>query len=274
MTMELTKTLGRRTSRLFCRLQDEGTTVFDLGKAAALMKVTRPQAAGILYAAGKRGLVTPVKRGLYNLVPFELGSTTFHLEDRYLLVRESLGDMQYFLSHASAFDIHQLATQPNFDVYVSSPRRRKNINLGGSLVHFVWTPAKRFFGYRSMKLGNTQLCVSDLERTLVDGVSMPAYCGGLVEVAKAFFTAKTRLDCAKLIKYARDYQIGAVLRRAGFLMELLKLADKAVLDELAADLPAGYVKLDPDLPAEGGRDPKWGLQLNVSREEIENALSH
>jgi hypothetical protein len=82
-------------------------------------------AASILHAAAKRGLVTPVKRGLYNLVPFELGSATFHLDNRYVLVRESLGDKPYFFSYASALDIHGLATQPSFDVYVKYSVRRK-----------------------------------------------------------------------------------------------------------------------------------------------------
>ena len=272
--MELTKTLGRRTSQLFSSLHDQGTTVFNLEKAAEAMKVSRPRAARLLYAAQQRGLVTSVMRGLYNLVPFELGSATFHLENRYLLVRESLGDTAYFLSHASAFDIHQLATQPSFNVYVSSTHRRKNINLGGSPVHFVWMPAKRFFGYETRDVGGVRLVVSDLERTLLDGVSIPAYCGGIVEVAKAFFIAKTRLNAGKLIEYAHDLQKGVVLRRVGFLMELFDLLDRAALDKLAASLPTGYVKLDPDLPAEGQYTSRWGVQLNVTREEIKNAVSH
>jgi predicted transcriptional regulator of viral defense system len=272
--MNPTKTLGRRTSRLFSSLHDQGATVFDLEKAATAMKVSRRRAADLLYAARKRGLVTPVKRGIYNLVPFELGSTTFHLEGRYLLVRETMGDIPYFLSHASALDIHQLATQPSFDVYVSSPHRRKRMNLGGSPVRLVWMPAKRFFGYETRDVGGTRLVVSDLERTLLDGVSMPAYCGGFVEVAKAFFIAKARLNAEKLIKYANNLQKGVVLRRVGFLMELFNLADKATLDKLAASLPTGYVKLDPDLPDEGRYNSRWGVRLNVSPEEIENAVSH
>ncbi|OGA03030.1 MAG: hypothetical protein A3H35_03425 [Betaproteobacteria bacterium RIFCSPLOWO2_02_FULL_62_17] len=272
--MKATKTLGPRTSRLFSGLHDQGRTVFDIAKAAALMGVSTPEAAGILHAAAKRGLVTPVKRGLYNLVPFELGSATFHLEDRYVLVRESLGNMPYFLSHASALDIHQLATQPNFNVYVTSTRRRKNINLGGAMTHFVWAPPARFFGYQTMKVGNVRLVVSDIERTLIDGVAHPAYCGGLIEVAKAFFMAKPRLDKLQLIKYAQAFQKWAVVRRTGFLMELFNCADKGTLNDIARSLPAGYVRLDPDFTADGARDKKWGLVLNVTREELEQAVSH
>jgi predicted transcriptional regulator of viral defense system len=272
--MDQGKTLGFRTSRLFVGLHDEGRAVFNLSKAATLMGVPRARAAVLVHAAAKRGLVTPIKRGLYNLVPFELGSTSFHLEDRYLLVRESLGDMPYFLSHASALDIHGLATQPNFDVYVTSTRRRKSINLGGSQTHFVWAPESRFFGYAKVRAGTADAVVSDIERTLLDGVSLPGYCGGFIEVAKAFFMAKNRLDSKKLLEYGRRFGKHAVLRRIGFLLELFQLADKLTLDELAGSLPAGYVRLDPDLPAEGASNARWGLKLNVSPSEIENAVSH
>lgn len=272
--MHTAKTLGSRTSRLFSGVHDTGKTVFNLDAASSLMGVTRSQAASLLYAAAKRGLVTPVKRGLYNLVPFELGSATFHLEDRYVLVRESLGDRPYFFSHASALDIHQLATQPNFDVYATSPVRRKNMNIGGSMTHTVWVPPGRFFGQQSVKVGNVTLSVSDVERTLVDAVSIPNYCSGFIEVAKAFFMAKAKVDSAKLVAYALDYGKWSVARRAGYLLECFGMAPQSVLDGLAGSLPAGYSKLDPDLPKKGASSAKWGLILNVSREEIANAVSH
>ena len=267
------KTLGFRTAKLFAGVHDTGKTVFTLDAACTAMGVDRHQAASLLHAAAKRGLVTPVRRGLYNLVPFELGSATFHLEDRYVLVRESLGDMPYFLSHASALDIHQLATQPNFEVYVTSTVRRKTMNIGGSTTHMVWAPANRFFGQQSVKLGNAMIAVSDIERTLVDAVSIPSYCGGFIEVAKAYFLAKGKVDISKLIAYAIEYKKWCVIRRSGYLLEFFGMAPSRILNKFARGLPLGYSKLDPDLPKEGLPCAKWGLTLNVSRDELTNAVS-
>lgn len=185
-----------------------------------------------------------------------------------------MGNTPHFLSHASAFEIHQLATQPSFDVFVTSTSRRKNINLGGSLTHFVWAPETRFFGYTLLRVGDNELSVSDIERTLLDGVSLPENCGGLVEVAKAFLAAKSRIDIQKLLVYIGRFDKISVARRAGFLLELLGLADSRLLDDLAKTLPPGYVRLDPTMPDEGKSNPKWGLKLNVSIEQIKNAVSH
>src|ERR1700722_12385221 len=67
------KTLGRKTALLFTKLHDRDQLIFDLPTAAELMGVDRPHAVDILHLAAKRGLITPVQRGVYNLVPFELG---------------------------------------------------------------------------------------------------------------------------------------------------------------------------------------------------------
>lgn len=269
------KTLGPKTALLFTKLHDQDRLVFDLTTAAQLMQVDHTHASGILHAAVKRGLVTPLRRGLYNLVPFEMGSVSFHLENRYAIVGESMGDKPYYLSHASALDLHHLATQPSFDVYVSTTHRLATRNLGGATVHFVTTKSSRFFGCAPHDLGKGQkVTVSDLERTLVDGLALPEYCGGIVEVAKAIFMAKSRFDADKLIGYARRMDRDAILRRLGFLLETLGMANAALLDSIKAGLPAGAVKLDPDLPLEGPHHAKWGLRLNVSADEILKAVSH
>jgi len=268
------KTLGSRTAKLFAGIHDTGTTAFTLRTAASLMGVSHSQAASILHAAAKRGLVTPVKRGLYNLVPFELGSATFHLDNRYVLVRESLGDKPYFFSYASALDIHGLATQPSFDVYATYCVRRKNMNIGGSMTHIVYMPPSRFYGQQELQVADARVMVSDVERTLVDALAIPGYCGGLIEAAKAFFMAKPRLNSSKLIEYAQRYKKWSVLRRTGYLLEIFELAARSTLEDLARTLPRGYSRLDPDLPKDGLSNSKWGLILNVSPEELLNAVSH
>lgn len=242
--------------------------MFDTNTAAQIMGVPNRHAAVLLHAATKRGLVTHIKRGLYNLVPFELGSTTFNLEDRYVLVHESLAGKPYFLSHASAMEIHQLTTQPNFEVYVTVLNRLDSLNLGGSPVHFVTSRPDRFFGYEHRAGSPNKICVADIERALLDGLVRPHYCAGLVEVAKAFFIAKGRFSTEKLTQYCRRFGSGAAIRRMGFLLEVLGLATAEELAAIAASLPPATVKLDPDAPLSGPHIAKWGLRQNIDTDEI------
>jgi predicted transcriptional regulator of viral defense system len=269
------KTLGRKTALLFTKLHDRDQMIFDLPTAAELMGVDRPHAVDILHLAAKRGLITPVQRGVYNLVPFELGSTDFHLENRYAILAASMLGKPYYLSHSSALDLHGLVTQPSFEVYVSILNRLATRNQGGALVHFITTREPQFFGYALHDLGNNQkVFASDLERALIDGFTRSKYCGGMVEVAKAVFMGKSRINFEKLNAYARRMNTDATIRRLGFVLETLGLGDRTPLADLQTGLPAGAVKLDQELPLEGAHSSKWGLRLNVSAEEILKAVSN
>ncbi|MGH8325361.1 MAG: type IV toxin-antitoxin system AbiEi family antitoxin domain-containing protein [Steroidobacteraceae bacterium] len=275
MTSSL-KTVGPRTARLITKLYDRNQLVFDLNTAAELMETDRVRARSVLHAATRRGLVTRVQRGLYNLVPFELGSATTHLQNRYELAAALMGSRPYFLSHASALDLHHLATQPSFAVYVSTPYHLANRNLAGSELHFVTIPADRMFGVISHDLGERRTVrVSDIERTLIDGLTMPEHCAGIIEVAKAFSMARSRLALDKLLTYAHELRRGSVIRRLGFLLETLGLAPLATLEALRVQLPPGAVALDPALPVKGARwSRRWGLRVNVTAEEVRRAVSH
>lgn len=270
------KTLGPRTARLFTTLYDRNQLVFDVKTAAELMETDRARARFILHAAVRRGLVTRVQRGLYNLVPFELGSATSHLQGRYELAAALMGTRPYFLSHASALDLHRLATQPSFSVYVSTPSRLAGRNLAGNDLHFVTIPADRMFGVISHDLGEGRTVrISDIERTLIDGLTLPEHCGGLIEVAKAFSMGRSRFDSERLLAYAHALGRGSVIRRLGYLLETLDLMPQAALEALQEHLPPGAVVLDPGLPTKGARwNRRWGLRLNVAPDEVRQAVSH
>lgn len=270
------KTLGPKTARLFTTLHEQNRLVFDLKTAADAMQTDHVHATSILHAAIKRGLVTPIKRGLYNLVPFEMGAVTSHLQDRYEIIATSMGSIPYCFSYASALDLHRLVTQPVFDSYVSTTRRTSTKRIAGTLVHFVTTPQDLFFGTETVRIRDQfSVVVNDLERSLVDGLVNPAYCNGFVEVAKAFFMAKSRLDLTKLISYSKKIRRDSVIRRLGFILETLQLAPSQILDELAQYLPTGTSVLDPTLPVvNASRNSKWGLRLTVTADEILKAVSN
>ena len=110
--------------------------------------------------------------------------------------------------------------------------------------------------------------MSDLERTLLDGVKLPGYCGGMIEVAKAFSIKHDQIDPQKVIDYAAKLDVGAVYRRLGFLMELYQIGDRIYWEFLQTKLTRTYQLLDPDLPQEGHHIAKWRLRLNISEDEL------
>jgi predicted transcriptional regulator of viral defense system len=268
------KTLGPLSAHLIATLYSRNRPLFHFREAAEILGGRAP-ASKALEQLNKHGIVTRLKSGLFRLVPFELGFEREYLGNPYLVARELvLGGYkgvkeEYYLSYGSAFDLHQLITQPQLIVYTSSPRMMRSRMIQGTEFRFVRCKTEDLFGITEMWIDkNEKICVSDLERTLLDGLKQPIYCGGFSEVAKGFSIKHQAIDPQKLIDYAVKLGVGAVNRRLGYLMELYNIGLRIHWEFLQTTLTPTYQLLDPELPAEGHHIAKWRLRLNIPQEEL------
>ena len=256
-------------ANLIMALYDSGRTMFTTAEAAQITGLTVAIVSSLLHKAGKRGLVSQLKRGLFVIVPPELGSSAEYSGNPYLIARYLANEAPYFLSHGSAMELHRMVTQPQFVTFVSSTKRIPNQTLHGNQFRFILLKAKDFFGNAKHWVTKQESVeISDLERTVLDGLRHPKYCGGITDVAKGLWMRHTDMRVAKLLEYANRLRVGSVYRRLGYLLELFGIATESELQPLRSVLTATYVPLDPSLPHEGSHLAKWRLQLNVPAEEL------
>ncbi|MCC6334912.1 MAG: transcriptional regulator [Myxococcales bacterium] len=266
---EPTKTLGPQAARLVAILHERGRTLFthaDVKKIAGLSaKSARNLVAGLV----NRGLATRLKPGLFILVPFELGREREYLGNPYVVARELADTPEYYVSHASAMDLHQMVTQPQLAVFVMSPKAIRPRMVLGTEFRFVRCKRENLFGIVEVWATKTErVHVSDLERTVIDGLKQPEHCGGLTEVAKGFWMRRDAIAVPKLVDYALRLGVGAVVRRLGFLLETFEIDAPAEIERLRAALTATYAPLDPLMPAEGPWHARWRVRVNVEPDEL------
>jgi predicted transcriptional regulator of viral defense system len=265
-----TKTLGPRAAQLLTDLYEMRRTTFTLADVASITRLSPVAARNLVHKAQLRGLVTRLKPGLYNLVPFELGRATEYIDSPYLIARELADKAPYFLSHGTAFELHRMVTQPSFTVYVSCTRRIRPQTVGGYDFRFVHLTTEQEFGVAKHWVDKDRfVMISDMERTIIDGLRHPEFVGGITEVAKGLWMKRGELKINRLVEYARRLGVGAVVRRLGYLLEHFRLADAATLEPLSNMLTATYQRLDPLLPAKGTHVSRWRIQLNVIPEELD-----
>ena len=72
----------------------------------------------------------------------------------------------------------------------------------------------------------------------------------------------------RLVDYALQLGVGAVIRRLGFLLETCEVQAPDEIARLRNNMTATYHVLDPVLPPGGKFSSRWRLRLNVSPEEI------
>ena len=264
------KTLGPRAAQLLTELHELRRSTFTLADVRAITGLSASAARNLVHKAQQRGLLTRLKPGLFNLVPFELGRATAHIGSPYLIARELAGTAPYFLSHGTALELHRMVTQPNFTIYVSCTRRVRPQTVGGYDFRFIHITTEQEFGVVKHWIDKEHVVmVSDIERTVIDGLRHPAFAGGITEVAKGLWMKREALNVERLIDYAQRLGVGAVVRRLGYLLEQYGLADASSVEPLRRLLTATYQRLDPLLPAEGAFVSRWRLQLNVTPEELE-----
>jgi predicted transcriptional regulator of viral defense system len=264
------KTVGRQMASLLAGLYDQSQTTFALADAQRITGLSSTVASSLLHKAVRRGLVSRLKPGVFVIVPPELGSTKEYAGDPYLTATKLAGDAPLFISHASAMEIHRMVTQPQLVVFGSSSKRLRSRVLHGTEFRFVFVRSEQYFGtVKHWVTKQEAVEVSDLERTVIDGLRQPEYCGGVTEVAKGLWMRHDDINATRLVDYALRLGIGAVIRRLGYLLELYGLASETELARLRKELTDTYLLLDPMLPKEGVHLRRWRIQLNVTAQELE-----
>ena len=263
------KTLGPQAAKLVTMLHERSRTIFRLEDVRKITGLSDASARSFVRKLVDRGVAARLKPGLFVLVPFELGQERRYLGNPLVVAREIMRGEDYYLSHATAMELHGMLTQPQLVVTVTTPKPRRSVTTLGVPFRFIRCRRRHLFGLTEHWVTKQeQVHVSDLERTIIDGLKQPEYCGGVTEVAKGLWMRRQDLKVDRLLAYAKRLGVGAVLRRLGFLLETYEMAGASNLDRLRNALTATYVRLDPVLPAEGKRLRRWRLQLNVDPEEL------
>ena len=254
-------------------LANEGDRVFSIDRArefAPRAGVRDSYLGEALYHLRQTGWIVPLRRGLYALASTVPGVTPAHEFE----VAMALADPAA-ISHWSALHYHGLTTQVPRTTFVlttpeaSVPRLRgRSVEqprdgclINDAVYRFVQVRPGRFFGTKQVWVGDARVSITDLERTLVDGLTMPQHCGGFAEVLHAFEIAGPRVSVQRISDYALRLD-AATVKRLGWVLERLQLA-RAELDRLSAVPIKGYRKLDPRGQRGGPRNRRWMVEENL-----------
>jgi predicted transcriptional regulator of viral defense system len=264
------KTLGSQAGSLVTELHERGKTIFSYVDVGEITGLNSKSARSLVGRMVERGVAARLKPGLFILVPFEMGREREYLGNPYVVARELAGTPDYYISHASAMEIHRMVTQPQLVVFATTPKFLRPRFVLGTEFRFVRCKTVNLFGIISHWATKTdKVQVSDLGRTVIDGLKQSEHCGGFSEVAKGFWMRREEVNPHKLVDYALRLDVGAVIRRLGFLLELFEIDAPQDLERLRERLSATYATLDPMLPNEGKLLARWRLKLNIRPEEIQ-----
>ena len=221
----------------------------------------------------KRGLLMRLKKGLYHIIPYEKDPESF-MPDWHLVAGCLAKGADHYIGYYSALQIHDLITQPSLkeQIVVAKQIRPSTITIKDVDFQFVYHNENHFFGAKKTWIDDfNKVFCSDLEKTFVDCLFKPDYAGGIVEVARAIYTSKGKIKFNKLLGYAQRFKSQAVIKRLGFLLEILGI-ETDIIPKLNKLKSASYVLLDTELPKSGKMVSRWSIQQNLETETITSAI--
>jgi len=265
-----TKTLLTQGSVLLRHFNDAGRPAFTLQEAAEVLKSsTREATKKLLSGMVKRGLLLRLKEGVYWIIPYDQDPNTY-FPNTHLVVKYLTGNVEYYIGYYSALELHSLITQPSFreQIVVNRQVKPSSIKIKGHKFQFIYHNRNHYFGASELWVDsfNKATC-SDLEKTFIDCLYKPDYAGGISEIAKALYKSREKIDYQKLLNYCERFKAQSVIKRLGFLLELLKI-NNPISGKLHAMITPSYILLEPSYEKKGKMNGTWYVRQNMELADI------
>jgi predicted transcriptional regulator of viral defense system len=238
-------------------LDDEEIQVFAMDSIKEVIGDSSRTLDNIVAGLVRKGFLCRLERGKYCRSTFR---------DEYVigtfLARDGV------VAYWSALNLHGLTEQFPNSIFIQTTANKETTNVLGTTYQFIRITESKQTGITYHGYGNYRYPLTDVEKTLVDCFERPQYSGGYAELIRAF--AKTRLDADKLMAYCTAVDNLAVIKRMGFLAELLHKDEWTTFIDFARRRVTGrtYNLFDPFGNAKGETVAQWKLRLNLSREDI------
>lgn len=250
------------------KLAEEGHRIFDINTAKDLgrrLGIKESYINECLYHLKNSEWIIPLKKGIYTIPPILLsGNNITEYEIATSLVKPSA------ICCLSAMNYHGLTEQIPYKFFVltttigRSPKRtigrNGEIMINNIYYHFLSIKEESFFGIEEVWIGDAKVPMTNIERTLIDGIIKPKYCGGFAEVIQAFKNSYDRLDINKLIIYAKKIGNSAT-RRLGWIFDYLNIHNDKT--KVLVNNYIGYIKLNVSGQNKGHLNKKWGVIENI-----------
>jgi predicted transcriptional regulator of viral defense system len=262
------RTLGDKGGNLLTELSRQGKRLFTLKDAIEIYGRSDGGLHKLLHTLVKKRWLQRLEKGKYLILPLEAGRQGKWTEHEFIIASCLIDP--YYIGFRSALNYYGYTEQVSRIVFIASPHRKMKTELAvsGVIYRFVHMTEQKFFGSTEVTLNGYKIKIAEREKTIVDCLDRLEYCGGVSEVAKALSYGRNELDLVKMTHYAVEYGNKAVIKRLGYLLELLNFQADNAINTLRSNLSSGYSPLDTLGRREGPHIQRWRLLINVPQNEI------
>lgn len=257
--------LSPRETEVIARLAYEKVSIITQEQFNKYFKFPRRVREKILFRLSKKGILRNIKKGVHLYSPLESGPAGSNINE-FLIPSIFFPKGNYYIGYATMYNYYGFTDQLFQVMYILNTSLQKEKTIGNMRFKMVRISAKRMYGLEKINIKDTEVIVSDRERTLVDLFYFSEPVGG---PKKAFEILKeqvqgNKIDKAKLIKYALKFPDTSTIKRIGYVLESAGLDDKRLTLLLKAAKKTSLINLYPSKSRKGKINKKWMVIENAS----------
>lgn len=165
-------------------------------------------AHSLLYDYVQKGLIERVRRNLYVAISLESKQP---VKNRYAIASKI--SKSSYITHHSAFEYYGCANQVYYEIYVSGEKSFSPFDYDGVTYKYMKPHIND-----GIVLNSNGVCVTDMERTVLDSINDFEKVGGLEELLKCIEQIPT-INEKKLIAYLKCFNSKGLYQKTGYILE-------------------------------------------------------
>ena len=256
------RSLSRREYEIILEFKNKNLEIVTIDEASKILKIRKSRMWNIFYRLEKKGWLERIEKGKYLIVPFY--AKEGWLEHPFVLASKLVNN--YYISYRSALSYHGLTEQIPVYVYIATTQRKGRLEreLQMYKFRFIKINKNKFFGYKRESINNKEVFIAEKEKAIIDCLDKERYSGTVIEITKALSSNLIKIN--KIKKYAIMMRNASLIRRLGYLLDLLKKDSSNLINHIGKHRE---VYLSTRLPKKKIEiNKKWRLIINVDKKDL------
>ena len=260
------KGLTSRESLLISTIARQDKKIFGIEEVRSVIE---KDATKIMSSLIRKKWVLPLKRGLYAMVPLDVGTKGADSFILHNFVIASNLVTPYYIGYWSALNHYGFSEQIPRTTFIATPKSKMPLKILNADYYFVRIEEKKFFDFDEIKIEDWKVNISSPEKTIADCLDHPEHSGGIDEVARAIYFNHGEIDIKRIYVSAERMGNITILKRLAYILEVTGFL-YLYRDSFSQFSPSkGYPLLDPLSPKKGKYNSRWGLLVNYNLKPTE-----
>ena len=254
---------GPIETQIIARLSYEKKIFITAKELDEIFNLSPIERAKIVFRLKRKNILFPVKRGVYIFSPLEAGPSGMGI-DEMLIPPLYFSKNNYYIGYSTMFNYYGFTEQLFQTVYVPNTFFAKEKIIYGIKFKFLKIPGNRMYGLKKIRVKDTEVIVSDKERTLIDLLYFCKPVGGIKVASEIFKKTIDEKQCniKKVISYTCKFQNVTLRKRVGIILEELGI-DESLLRPLAKTIKKTAIS-SLDKSRKGTINKRWRVIVNAS----------